>query len=99
MSTLADALGEEDPRPEHMLSMHAVAVHWGELPPRGQQIPTMDFRGDMNQTQIGQRLHISQMHVSGSAPAPSATSGPGSSTRARAWSQARPPTAPGPPRP
>jgi RNA polymerase sigma-B factor len=64
VSTLADALGEEDPRLEHMLSMHAVAAHWGELPSREQQILIMDFRGGMTQTQIGQRLHISQMHVS-----------------------------------
>jgi len=64
VSTLADALGEEDPRLEHMLSMHAVAAHWGELPPREQQILIMDFRGGMTQTQIGQQLRISQMHVS-----------------------------------
>jgi RNA polymerase sigma-B factor len=62
--TLADVLGEEDPRLEHMLSMRAVAAHWGELPSREQQILIMDFRGGMTQTQIGQRLHISQMHVS-----------------------------------
>jgi RNA polymerase sigma-B factor len=64
MSTLADALGEEDPRLEHMLAMHAVAAHWGELPPRERQILIMDFRGGMTQAQIGQRLCISQMHVS-----------------------------------
>jgi RNA polymerase sigma-B factor len=62
--TLADALGEEDPRLEHMLGMEAVATHWGELPPREQQILIMDFRGGMTQTQIAQRLCISQMHVS-----------------------------------
>jgi RNA polymerase sigma-B factor len=64
VSTLADALGEEDPWLEHMLSMRAVAAHWGELPPSEQQILTMDFRGGMSQTQICQRLHISQTHVS-----------------------------------
>jgi hypothetical protein len=47
-----------------MLAMHAVAAHWGELPPREQQILMMDFRGGMTRAQIGQRLHISQMHVS-----------------------------------
>jgi RNA polymerase sigma-B factor len=62
--TLADVLGDDDPRLEHMLAMRAVATHWGELPPREQQILIMDFGGDMSQTQIGQRLHISQMHVS-----------------------------------
>jgi RNA polymerase sigma-B factor len=62
--TLADVLGQEDPRLEHMLSMRAVAAHWGELPPREQQILIMDFRGGMTQAQIGLRLSISQMHVS-----------------------------------
>ena len=64
MNTLADVLGEEDPRIEHMLGMQAVAAHWGELPAREQEILLMDFRGDMTQAQIGQRLSISQMHVS-----------------------------------
>jgi type II secretory pathway component PulM len=47
-----------------MLGMHAVAAHWGELPPREQQILIMDFHDGMTQAQIGQRLSISQMHVS-----------------------------------
>ena len=64
LGTLADYLGEEDPRLEHMLGMQAIATHWGELPPREQEILLMDFRGGMTQTQIGQRLRISQMHVS-----------------------------------
>jgi RNA polymerase sigma-B factor len=64
MSTLADALGGEDPQLDHMLSMHAVAAHWGELPPREQQILIMDFDGNLTQAQIGLRLHMSQMHVS-----------------------------------
>ena len=64
MFTLADTLGGEDPRLEHMLGMHAVAAHWGELPAREQQILIMDFGGGLTQTQIAQRLRISQMHVS-----------------------------------
>jgi RNA polymerase sigma-B factor len=63
-ATLADLLGEEDPRLEHMLGMRAVAAHWGELPPREQNILVMRFYGDMTQVQIGQQLGISQMHVS-----------------------------------
>ncbi|MGD0243931.1 MAG: sigma-70 family RNA polymerase sigma factor [Streptosporangiaceae bacterium] len=63
-STMADSLGAEDPRLEHMLSMRAVAEHWGELPPREQEILLMRFRGGMTQAQIGQRLSISQMQVS-----------------------------------
>jgi RNA polymerase sigma-B factor len=64
MVTLADVLGTEDPRIEHMLGMQAVATHWGELPAREQEILLMDIRGGMTQAQIGQRLRISQMHVS-----------------------------------
>ena len=63
-SILAEYLGEEDPRLEHMLGMQAVATHWGELPPREQEILLMRFHGGMTQAQIGQRLCISQMHVS-----------------------------------
>jgi len=64
MSTLADCLGEEDPRIEHILGMHAVAAHWGELPPREQKILLMYFHGGMTQTEIGRRLGISQVQVS-----------------------------------
>ena len=62
--TLADSLAAEDPRLEHMLSMRAVAAHWGELPPREQEILLLRFRGGMTQAQIGQRLCLSQMQVS-----------------------------------
>jgi RNA polymerase sigma-B factor len=62
--TLADLLGDEDPRIEHMLGMHAVAAHWRELPPREQKILIMRFYEDMTQVQIGQQLGLSQMHVS-----------------------------------
>jgi RNA polymerase sigma-B factor len=62
--TLADTLGEEDPQLERMLSMNAVAAHWGELPPREQEILLLDFRSNMTQLQIGRQLGISQMHVS-----------------------------------
>jgi len=64
VSTLADSLGAEDPRLDHMLGMHAVAAHWGELAPREQQILIMVFNDDMTQAEIGLRLRISQMHVS-----------------------------------
>jgi RNA polymerase sigma-B factor len=63
-ATLADQLGAEDPRLEHMLGMRAVATHWGELPTREQKILVMQFYGGMTQVQIGQQLGISQMHVS-----------------------------------
>jgi RNA polymerase sigma-B factor len=63
-ATVAEVLGEEDRGVEHMLGMRAVAAHWGELPPREQQILLMRFHKDMTQTQIAQQLGISQMHVS-----------------------------------
>ena len=40
---LAELIGDEDPRLEHMLSMQAVARHWGDLPPREQQILLLRF--------------------------------------------------------
>ena len=63
-TSLADLIGEEDPRLEHMLGMQTVAMHWAELPPREQKILFMRFQGDMTQTEIGRQLGISQMHVS-----------------------------------
>jgi DNA-directed RNA polymerase specialized sigma subunit len=44
-ATLADLLGWEDLRLERMLGMRAVAVHWGELPPREQKVLIMRFYG------------------------------------------------------
>jgi len=64
LGTLADCLGETDPRIEHVLDMNAVAAHWGELPPRERKILLMDFFSGMPQTEIGRRLGISQMQVS-----------------------------------
>ena len=61
---LAEVLGEEDPRMEHMLGMQAVATHWDELPAREQEILLMAFRGGLTQAQIGQQLRMSQMQVS-----------------------------------
>jgi RNA polymerase sigma-B factor len=62
--SLADLVGDEDPRIEHMLSMQAIATHWGDLPAREQQILMLRFGGELTQAQIGQQLGISQMHVS-----------------------------------
>ena len=61
---VADLLGEEDPRMDHMLDMLAVATHWGELSPREQKILLMRFFDSMTQDQIGGQLGISQMQVS-----------------------------------
>jgi RNA polymerase sigma-B factor len=61
---LADLLGEEDPQIDHMLDMHTVAAHWGELPLNERKILFMYFYDGMTQDKIGQQLGISQMRVS-----------------------------------
>jgi RNA polymerase sigma-B factor len=50
---LAELLGAEDRRFEHMLMMQAVAMHWGELPGREQVILRLRFNGELTQSQIG----------------------------------------------
>jgi hypothetical protein len=62
-ASLADLLGAEDPRLEHMLGMQAIATHWAELPAREQQIVVLRYYRGMTQAQIGQQLGISQMQV------------------------------------
>ena len=62
--TLADVLGCEDPRIETALEMDAVWAHLGELPEREQNLLLMRFYGNMTQSEIGDELGVSQMHVS-----------------------------------
>jgi len=61
---LADVLGDDDPDVTHTIDMEAVHAHWEELPEREQRILVMRFYGNLTQTEIGERLGISQMHVS-----------------------------------
>ena len=61
---LADVLGTDDPGVQHTLDMEAVTAHWGELPEREQRILLLRFYGNLTQAEIGERLGISQMHVS-----------------------------------
>ena len=61
---LADLLGADDQDVEQTLDMEAVSAHWKELPAREQHILTMRFYGNLTQAEIGERLGISQMHVS-----------------------------------
>src|SRR5258706_12771289 len=60
-ASLADRLGGEDPRIDHMLSMPGLATHCGGLPPRPPQILLLRFRGGMTQAQIGPQPRISPM--------------------------------------
>jgi len=62
--TLEDLLGGEDPQLEATLDMEAVWGHLGELPDREQRLLMMRFYGNMTQSEIGDQLGISQMHVS-----------------------------------
>ena len=62
--SLADVVGAEDPQLEHTLNIQAVWAHWDDLPARQQRLLTMRFYGNMSQSEIGERLGISQMHVS-----------------------------------
>jgi RNA polymerase sigma-B factor len=63
-ASLGDLIGAEDPALEHALDMEAVWKHAAELPPREQHLLMMRFYGNMTQAQIGQKMGISQMHVS-----------------------------------
>ena len=61
---LADLLGEDDQAVEHAIDMQAVRTHLEDLPEREQRILNLRFYGNLTQAEIGQRLGISQMHVS-----------------------------------
>jgi RNA polymerase sigma-B factor len=63
-AALGDLVGAEDPQLEQALDMAAVWQHCDELPEREQRLLMMRFYGNMTQSQIGEELGISQMHVS-----------------------------------
>jgi RNA polymerase sigma-B factor len=61
---LADLIGADDEHVARAVDMEAISAHWRELPAREQRILTMRFYGNLTQSEIGERLGISQMHVS-----------------------------------
>jgi len=63
-ATFGELLGGDDPGIEHSLDSDALWAHWPDLPERQRHILAMRFYGNMTQAEIGQRLGISQMHVS-----------------------------------
>ena len=63
-STLGELIGQEDPGLSHTIDIHAVWSHLTDLPERQQRILAMRFYGNMTQQEIGERIGISQMHVS-----------------------------------
>ena len=64
LTMLADLIGGDDPELERAVDMDAVGAHWNELPSRERHILLMRFYGNLTQAEIGERLGISQMHVS-----------------------------------
>jgi RNA polymerase sigma-B factor len=63
-AVLADVLGEDDNALAHAIDIDAVNAHLDELPTREQRILILRFYGNLTQTQIADKLGISQMHVS-----------------------------------
>jgi RNA polymerase sigma-B factor len=63
-ATFGDLIGGEDPGIELAVDTEALWAHWATLPERQQHILAMRFYGNMTQSEIGERLGISQMHVS-----------------------------------
>lgn len=63
-SQLGELIGEPDPELECLVDRQALhqAIH--ELPEREQRILSLRFFGNLTQSQIGQRIGVSQMHVS-----------------------------------
>ena len=54
----------DDTALDHTVDMNAVRAHWHELPWMQRRILLMRFYGNMTQSQVADRLHCSQMHVS-----------------------------------
>ncbi|WP_112468839.1 RNA polymerase sigma factor SigF [Streptomyces triticisoli] len=63
-SVLADFIGAEDTGMELVEDVHSLAPLLAELDERDRQIIHMRFVEELTQAQIGERLGISQMHVS-----------------------------------
>jgi RNA polymerase sigma-B factor len=63
-STLADAIGTADTELERVEYREALKPLLAELPERERMILMLRFFGNMTQTQIAERVGISQMHVS-----------------------------------
>jgi RNA polymerase sigma-B factor len=63
-STLADLIGDADKGMESVEDRESLRPLIDELPARQRRIIAMRFYGNMTQSQIAERLGISQMHVS-----------------------------------
>ena len=63
-ASLADFIGEEDPAMELVEDFHALAPLIAELDERDRRIIHLRFVEELTQSEIGERLGCSQMHVS-----------------------------------
>ncbi|MER5259547.1 RNA polymerase sigma factor SigF [Streptomyces sp. NPDC002855] len=63
-AALADFIGAEDPAMELVEDFHALAPLLAQLGERDRQILRLRFVDELTQSQIGERLGVSQMHVS-----------------------------------
>ncbi len=61
---VADAVGGIDPQIEHITNREAVRLLVAALPPRERQVLRMRFFESMTQSQIAERIGVSQMQVS-----------------------------------
>ena len=61
---LEATLGVTDPGFDKVTRLHSVAPHLAALPTRERNIVIMRFYHDMTQTQIAERVGVSQMHIS-----------------------------------
>ena len=61
---LIDTLGAEDSAYDLFESREAIASAWRELPNQEQRVLALRFTGELTQSEIGERIGISQMHVS-----------------------------------
>jgi RNA polymerase sigma-B factor len=61
---VADAVGDIDPQIEHITNREAVQALVAALPERERQVLHMRFFESMTQSQIAERIGVSQMHVS-----------------------------------
>lgn len=62
--TLADVMGEPDPAMESVENLHTLAPLLDELDDRERRILELRFGQEMTQSQIGNELGVSQMHIS-----------------------------------
>ncbi|MFD0854359.1 SigB/SigF/SigG family RNA polymerase sigma factor, partial [Actinomadura adrarensis] len=63
-ASLLDTIGHDDEQLELAVDLHALRQLLNQLPERERNILLMRFYGNMSQSEIAQRLGISQMHVS-----------------------------------